>query len=188
MVEFNHFFVSLHTGINFKSKDMNQVINKLARSIIDIDIDNTFKHAKVINEDDDGKKYKTTVTFMENTFTSTSELIDIVTNESKNVGIVISYITRHIRYGNNHIELSSTDIAKEYGADKSNIGKGIKRLVELEVIYKLSDRIPNNILPKNTYVLNHNFFYKGNLKKLEKEINEQRQIDREEEFIKQNNN
>ena len=71
-------------------------------------------------------------------------------------------------------ELSNKDIAQYYNCDKSKISKGIKRLVELDVIGRLYDKIPNNMLPKNTYIINHNYIYRGSIKKLRKDILEQR--------------
>lgn len=70
--------------------------------------------------------------------------------------------------------LKIKDIATYYNCDKSNISKGIKRLVELDVIGRLYDKIPNNMLPKNTYIINHNYIYRGSIKKLRKDILEQR--------------
>ena len=108
-----------------------------------------------------------------------NSLVTILSEESKYVGIVIRYIVDNIPYNVNHLYLSSSNIAKLYNTDKANISKAIKRLVELDVIGRLYDKIPNNILPKNTYVINHNYLYRGSIRKLRKDILEQRQRENE---------
>ena len=106
-------------------------------------------------------------------------LVTILSEESKYVGIVVRYIVDNIPYNVNHITLSSVDIAKIYNVDKGNISRAIKRLNELNVIGRLYDKIPNPYLPKNTYVINHNYLYRGSIRKLRKDILEQRQKENE---------
>lgn len=103
-----------------------------------------------------------------------NSLVTILSEESKYVGIVVRYIVDNIPYNVNHLSLNASVIAKKYEIDKSNISKAIKRLVELNVIGRLCDKIPNDMLPKNTYVINHNYLYRGSIGKLRKDILEQR--------------
>ena len=116
---------------------------------------------------------------MEDKILIDNTLVTILSEESKYVGIVVRYIVDNIPYNVNHITLSSVDIAKIYNVDKGNISRAIKRLNELDVIGRLYDKIPNPYLPKNTYVINHNYLYRGSIKKLRKDILEQRQKENE---------
>jgi hypothetical protein len=154
---------------------IDKVINKLAKDSIDYNYSLSVKGIKIKDEDDSGNKYNKTIYYMEDKVLIDNSLVTILSEESKYVGIVIRYIVDNIPYNVNHLSLSSSNIAKLYNTDKANISKAIKRLVELDVIGRLYDKIPNNILPKNTYVINHNYLYRGSIRKLRKDILEQRQ-------------
>lgn len=153
---------------------MDEVINKLAKNSIDYDYPLKLKGLRIKDESDEGKVYDKTIYYMEDKILIDNSLITILSEESKFVGIVVRYIVDNIPYNVNHISLSAATIAKEYSSDKSNISKAIKRLVELDVIGRLYDKIPNTILPKNTYIINHNYLYRGSIRKLRKDILEQR--------------
>lgn len=90
---------------------------------------------------------------------------------------VFDYIETHMKYGCNSIILSPTVIAREYDNDKGNISKGIKELVEMDVIRRTKDYIdvPDGV-SKNQFTVNHNYIYNGDLHKLKLEIKEQRKI------------
>lgn len=152
----------------------NNVINRLSKDSIDYGYSLTIKGLKIKDEADNGNKYDKTIYYMEDKLLIDNSLVTILSEESKYVGQVIRYIADNIAYGINHITLNSTEIAKLNNTDKSNISKAIKRLVSLNVIGKLCDKIPNNMLPKNTYIINHNYLYRGSIKRLRKDILEQR--------------
>lgn len=152
----------------------NKTINRLSKDSIDYDYPLSVKGLKIKDEDDSGTKYNKTIYYMEDKVLIDNSLITILSEESKYVGMVVRYIADNIHYNVNHLSLNATIIAKQNDTDKSNISKAIKRLVELDVIGKLYDKIPNNMLPKNTYVINHNYFYRGSIRKLRKDILEQR--------------
>lgn len=151
-----------------------KVINKLAKDSIDYDYPLSIKGLKIKDEDDSGTKYNKTIYYIEDKVLIDNSLVTILSEESKYVGIVVRYIVDNIPYNVNHLSLNASIISKKYEIDKSNISKAIKRLVELDVIGRLCDKIPNNMLPKNTYVINHNYLYRGSIRKLRKDILEQR--------------
>lgn len=153
---------------------MDNVINKLSRDSIDYNYSLDFKGLKIKDKADDGTEYNKTIYYMEHKAIIDDALLEIMDKENTYVRKVVRYIAKNIPYGVNHISLSNKDIAEYYNCDKSNISKGIKRLVELDVIGRLYDKIPNNMLPKNTYIINHNYIYRGSIKKLRKDILEQR--------------
>lgn len=149
-------------------------IEQLTKNNIDCQYNIEFNSVCIIDKSDDNKCYNKTIRYMNNHILLGIDLIKILSVENRYVGFVVSYISDNIKYGTNHIELNSTTIANCYRSDRSNIYKAIKRLVELNVIRKLNDYIPNKMLPKNTYIVNHNYLYKGNMNKLHKELLEQR--------------
>lgn len=152
----------------------NKIINKLSKDSIDYEYPLFVKGLKIKDEDDSGTKYNKTIYYMEDKLLIDNSLVTILSEESKYVGIVVRYIADNIPYGVNHITLPPTEIAKINNIDKGNISRAIKRLVELNVIGRLYDKIPNDILPRNTYVINHNYLYRGSIRKLRKDILEQR--------------
>lgn len=156
-------------------KDMDdKVINKLAKDSIDYDYPLCIKGLRIKDEDDSGTKYNKTIYYMEDKVLIDNSFVTILSEESKYVGIVIRYIVDNIPYNVNHLSLNASIIAKQYNCDKSHISKAIKRLVDLNVIGRVYDKIPNDMLPKNTYVINHNYLYRGSIRKLRKDILEQR--------------
>lgn len=152
----------------------NKTINRLSKDSIDYDYPLSVRGLKIKDEDDSGTKYNKTIYYMEDKVLIDNSLVTILSEESKYVGIVVRYIVDNILYNVNHISLNAAVIAREYNSDKSNISKAIKRLAELNVIGRLYDKIPNNMLPKNTYIINHNYLYRGSIRKLRKDILEQR--------------
>lgn len=169
-------FYCLCIVANKIDKDMNdKVINKLAKDSIDYNYPLSVKGLRIKDEDDSGNKYNKTIYYMEDKVLIDNSLVTILSEESKYVGIVVRYIVDNIPYNVNHLSLNASIIAKQYNCDKSHISKAIKRLVKLDVIGRLCDKIPNNILPKNTYIINHNYLYRGSIRKLRKDILEQRQ-------------
>ena len=151
-----------------------KIINKLTKDSIDYDYPLCIKGLRIKDEDDSGTKYNKTIYYMEDKVLIDNSLVTILSEESKYVGIVIRYIVDNIPYNINHLSLNASIVAKQYNCDKSHISKAIKRLVDLNVIGRVYDKIPNDMLPKNTYVINHNYLYRGNIGKLRKDILEQR--------------
>ena len=156
-----------------------KILNKVAKDSIDYGYNLNIRGLKIKDEDDNGDKYSKTIYYMEDKILIDNTLVTILSEESKYVGIVVRYIVDNIPYNVNHITLSSVDISKIYNVDKGNISRAIKRLNELNVIGRLYDKIPNPYLPKNTYVINHNYLYRGSIRKLRKDILEQRQKENE---------
>lgn len=146
----------------------NRTIKQLSKDNIDYDYPLFIKGLKIKDEDDSGAKYNKTIYYMEDKILIDNKLITILSEESKSVGIVVRYIADNIPYNVNHLSLNAAIIAKENNADKSNISKAIRRLVELDVIGRLYDKIPNDMLPRNTYIINHNYFIEVVLENLEK--------------------
>ena len=156
-----------------------KILNKVAKDSIDYGYNLNIRGLKIKDEADNGDKYSKTIYYMEDKILIDNTLVTILSEESKYVGIVVRYIVDNIPYNVNHITLSSVDIAKIYNVDKGNISRAINRLNELYVIGRLYDKIPNPYLPKNTYVINHNYLYRGSIRKLRKDILEQRQKENE---------
>ena len=156
-----------------------KILNKVAKDSIDYGYNLNIRGLKIKDEADNGDKYSKTIYYMEDKILIDNTLVTILSEESKYVGIVVRYIVDNIPYNVNHITLSSVDIAKIYNVDKGNISRAIKRLNELNVIGRLYDKIPNPYLPKNTYVIKHNYLYRGSIRKLRKDILEQRQKENE---------
>mgnify|MGYP001001250328 FL=1 len=156
-----------------------KILNKVAKDSIDYGYNLNIRGLKIKDEADNGDKYSKIIYYMEDKILIDNTLVTILSEESKYVGIVVRYIVDNIPYNVNHITLSSVDIAKIYNVDKGNISRAIKRLNELDVIGRLYDKIPNPYLPKNIYVINHNYLYRGSIRKLRKDILEQRQKENE---------
>lgn len=153
---------------------MNDSTNEVIKDNIDCGYSINIKRLKIRDKSDDGKQYSKTIYYMENKSIIDDKLLEIMDNENTYVRKVVRYIALKIHYSTNHISLNSNKIGDYFDCDSSNIRKGIKRLVELDVIRKLDNYIPNKILPKNTYIINHNYIYHGNIKKLNNDIIEQR--------------
>lgn len=154
--------------------NMTDVINEITKDNIDCNYNISIRKLRIKDKSDEGKQYNKTICYMENKSTIDSKLLEIMDSESTYVRKVVRYIALKIPYGVNHISLNSNEIGSYFECDAANIRKGIKRLVELDVIRRLYDYKPNNILPKNTYIINHNYIYHGNIKKLNEDIIEQR--------------
>lgn len=151
-----------------------KLLREAARDSIDYGYSLNIRGLRIKDEADNGDKYNKTIYYMEEKILIDNKLITILSEESKFVGIVVRYIVDNIPYNVNHISLSGADIARTYKVDKGNICKAIKRLVELDVIGRYHDKYDNPYLPKNTYIINHNYLYRGNIRKLRKDILEQR--------------
>ena len=70
----------------------------------------------------------------------------------------------------------AVDIAKETNLDVTDVSKGISRLKELNVIERVRD-IPeyknDDSINKKLYTVNHNLVFKGNIKNLKRDFDNQ---------------
>ena len=115
---------------------------------------------------------------MDNKTTVDNNLIQLVLEEKNYVGKVINYIINHLRYGTNVIILKGTEISKCENIYPSDVSKGISRLIKLNIIIRIKDidkyKDCKNI-SNNMFVVNHNFIFRGNIKQLIKDFEEQKQ-------------
>ena len=131
---------------------------------------------KITDEDDDGNKYKKTIRYMENKVLIDFSLTSIIHSERNYVVKVLDYIIRNLVWGTNVIILKGVDIAKETNLDVTDVSKGISRLKELNVIERVRD-IPeyknDDSINKKLYTVNHNLVFKGNIKNLKRDFDNQ---------------
>lgn len=154
---------------------MEDIDKRIIKDCIDVGFDIDDIRTKPINDkDDNAVSYKKTISYMNELNKIRKGLILLIHGKSVQVARVIDYIERNLGYNETNIILSPSKIAKFYNDDRSNIGKAIKELTEMGIIRKISDCIPNNILPKNTYAVNFNYICNGNLHEIKKEILKQR--------------
>lgn len=79
--------------------------------------------------------------------------------------IVFMYICRHIEFNCNYIKLTQPAVASEVGITSQAVGKGIKSLIDKNIIKKV-------ISKPFTYVINHNIYFKGNIVELINKLKE----------------
>lgn len=133
------------------------------------------KHSIVTDEDVNGNVYKKKITYMENSYTGSLKLLEVMGTENIHVKRLILYIVKHLRYGTNVITLINVDVAKELKEHPTNVSKALKRLKELKVIERVCDVDIYKDIPfsKKLYIVNHEYIFKGNLKHLERDFNKQ---------------
>lgn len=154
---------------------MEDIDKRIIKDCIDVGFDIDDIRTKPINDkDDNAVSYKKTISYMNELNKVRKGLILLIHGKSVQVARVIDYIERNLGYNETNIILSPSKIAKFYNDDRSNISKAIKELTEMGIIRKISDCIPNNVLPKNTYAVNFNYICNGNLHEIKKEILKQR--------------
>lgn len=154
---------------------MERYDKRIIKECIDVGFD--IKHIKstvITDTDDDNKSYKKTISYMENASRIQHGLILLLHGKSKQVARVVDYIQKNLAYNDTNIVLNPSEIARCYNDDRSNIAKAIKELITMDIIRKISDYIPNNNLPKNTYGVNFNYICNGNIHTIKKLINNQR--------------
>lgn len=154
---------------------MEDINKRIIRNCIDVGFNITdIKQSKIKDKDDNNNFYQKTISYM-NTLNRTKKgLILLIHKRSIHVARVIDYIENHLGYNDTNIILNAAKIARVYEDDRSNIAKAIKELVELDIIRKISDYIPNSILPKSTYAVNFNYICNGNIHEIRKELLNQR--------------
>lgn len=149
-----------------------------------IDVGFNIKNIKtksIDDKDDSGHLYKKTINYMDDTLRINKGLERMLWGKGQDVRKVLDYIYNHLGYNEINIILNSNHIANAYEkTDASNIRKAIKTLVSMDIIRKISDYHPNNILPKNTYSVNFNYICNGNIKEIKEEILKQR---KKQQFI-----
>lgn len=156
---------------------MEDIDKRIIKDCIDVGYDiSNIKTTKVNDKDDNSVQYKKTISYMNELNRVRRGLILLIHGKSVQVARVIDYIERNLGYNETNIILSPSAIAREYNDDRSNIGKAIKELVNMDIIRKIDKYVPNSILPKNTYAVNFNYIYNGNIHEIKKEILKQRKI------------
>lgn len=152
-----------------------KIDKRIIKDCIDVGFDiDDIKTIQIEDKDDNSIPYKKTISYMNEQNRVRKGLILLIHGKSVQVARVIDYIERNLGYNDTNIILSPSTIAREYNDDRSNIGKAIKELVNMRIIRKISDYVPNNILPKNTYAVNFNYICNGNINEIKNEIKKQR--------------
>lgn len=75
---------------------------------------------------------------------------------------VLQYIILNIEFNSNVIKIKQTKVAEDLKESQVNISRGIKNLIDAKFIEKLDDSFE--------YGINHNFFFKGDRRKLYDEL------------------
>lgn len=136
---------------------------------------NTIKGRHISDFDDEGLEYKKTIRYMENKVLTDISFYTLINKEKIYVRRVVDYILYKLKYGENTITLVGKDIAAYEEMSIADVSRGISRLEELELI-KPCHELPifNGVkIKKNIYVVNHNYLFRGNIKQLLAEFNEQ---------------
>ena len=129
----------------------------------------------ILDKDDNDNEYRKTIKYMPNKSLIDNALFNIVNVEPIYVRRVVSYIIMHLPYGNNYITLKGSDIANAEGMVVADVSRGINRLVELGIIESCADLpvFAGKKVRKNVYVINHNYIFRGDIKKLVKDFKAQ---------------
>ena len=130
----------------------------------------SFGKRTIIDEDIDANQYKKVIRYMNDKAIIDNNLILKLLNERKYVSLLVDYISKNLTWGTNVIELIPKDILSKENIDRGDISKGIKRLIELEIIVQANTRKDYEGLSKYLYIVNHNYIFKGNIKNLIKDI------------------
>ena len=171
------FYVYLQACNDNDNSDMDKLYRNYAKDICDVgfDINTIDTDNNHISKDNSNNPYITAISYNKEMIKLRKGIVLEMRKHSLAAAQVFSYIEEHLKYVCNSIILSPTIIAKEYNNDKGNISKGIKELIEMNVIRRTKDYIdvPNGV-SKNQFTVNHNYIYNGNLHKLKKDIEQQR--------------
>ena len=130
----------------------------------------SFGKRTIIDEDIDANQYKKVIRYMNDKAIIDNNLILKLLDERKYVSLLVDYISKNLTWGTNVIELVPKDILAKENIDRGDISKGIKRLIELEIIVQANTRKNYEGLNKYLYIVNHNYIFKGNIKNLIKDI------------------
>lgn len=130
----------------------------------------SFGKRTIIDEDIDANQYKKVIRYMNDKAIIDNNLILKLLDERKYVSLLVDYISKNLTWGTNVIELVPKDILAKENIDRGDISKGIKRLIELEIIVQANTRKSYEGLNKYLYIVNHNYIFKGNIKNLIKDI------------------
>lgn len=132
--------------------------------------DISFGKKLIFDTDIDGNEYQKLILYMKNSSVTSDDLDLILINEKKYVGMLIHYIKNKLEWGTNVVELVPNDICAYSKIDRADISKGIKRLIELNIIVQANTKNEYKDISKYIYIVNHNYIFKGNIKNLIKEI------------------
>lgn len=119
----------------------------------------------------EGNQYKKVIN-MTDKYIAGNNLMPILLDERKYVVLLAIYISKNLRWGTNVIELKPVNILSNLHIDRGDISKGIKRLIELNIIVRANTIEKYKDLSKYLYIVNHNYIFKGNIKNLIKDTNE----------------
>ena len=139
---------------------------------LDGGFDISFGKKLIFDTDINGNEYQKLILYMKNSSVTSDDLDLILINEKKYVGMLIHYIKSKLEWGTNVVELVPNDIYAHSKIDRADISKGIKRLVELNIIVQANTKDEYKDISKYIYIVNHNYIFKGNIKKLIKEVKE----------------
>lgn len=79
---------------------------------------------------------------------------------------VLFYIFDNIQFGYNNIILHQTEVAENTNISQASVSRGLNELIANRIIFK--SRTPY------TYIINHNYFFKGSRKEYEDWLNTQK--------------
>lgn len=154
---------------------MDNINNLIIKDCIDVGFTvENIKSKTIDDKSDSGSKYRKTISYMDNTTRISKNLVLLIHDKSKSVARIVDYIINNLGYNETNIILRPSIIANIYKDDIANISRGIKELTKLDIIRKISDIIPNDILPKNTYAVNFNYICNGNIHEIKQELLKQR--------------
>ena len=125
----------------------------------------------IIEEYIEDNQYKKVIN-MTDKYIAGNNLMPMLLDERKYVVLLAIYISKNLRWGTNVIELKPANILSNLHIDRGDISRGIKRLIELNIIVQANTIEKYKDLNKYLYIVNHNHIFKGNIKNLIKDTNE----------------
>ena len=131
-----------------------------------------FGRKTIIDEDIEANQYKKVIRYMTDKYIADDNLMLTLLDEKKYVVLLAIYISKNLRWGTNVIELKPANILSNLHIDRGDISRGIKRLIELNIIVQANTIEKYKDLSKYLYIVNHNHIFKGNIKNLIKDTNE----------------
>lgn len=127
------------------------------------------KYVRIIDEDDNGRQYRKTVKYMEQTVTTSYKLSELLINSTKPIRTIVDYIIKHLSYNQTVLELKNNVIAEETKLNPADVTKAIKYLKEQNVIRKMREiqgYEQDNMFSQQSYFVNPEYIYHGSINNL----------------------
>lgn len=125
-------------------------------------------------EDINGKPYDKYIYYMEHLIHTNQKLLSIICKEPKAVQLVVSYIIDNLPRNKNIIELNAKKLSTPLKQQYCHITSAINKLLSLDIIRRLNLLKEHTNKDKHIYVVNHNYIFNGNIKKLYNDLKLQR--------------